>query len=126
MDEGEEGLLVDRASVPSSLPARTASEVVERIDARHRGRKWSVRLIWHHLTAGSCAAEKGQRPWHSPVAIALRTDGRWLHRLGISRLCDPTPNKVDSCRVPRRFTAYWPRHMVGHMTADTNRHMLSR
>lgn len=51
-----------------------------------------LRRIWHHLSAGGCDDEKGTGPFHAPVIIALRTGGRWLHRLGISRLRDLTPD----------------------------------
>ncbi|KHE73373.1 transposase [Kocuria marina] len=115
LEDGEDGL-ADRPCTPVGSPFRTAPEVVERIDALRRGRKWSARRIWHHLSAGGYdndpQDEKGPGPFHAPVTIALRTVGRWLARLGISRLRDLTPDGEDSRRVPRRITAHWPGHMV--------------
>ncbi|MEX5297025.1 leucine zipper domain-containing protein, partial [Kocuria sp. CPCC 205268] len=119
--EGEDGL-VDRPSTPADNPSQTPPEVVERIDALRRGRKWSARRIWHHLSTGGYdtdaeqAKEAGQTkdpgPFHAPVRISLRTVGRWLHRLGISRLRDLAPDGDGQRRTPRRIRAYWPGHMV--------------
>ena len=117
LQEGEDGL-TDRPSIPVGSPSQTAPEVVERIDALRRGRKWSARRIWHHLVAGGydtdTDAEESTDPglFHAPVVIALRTVGRWLQRLGISRLRDLAPDGEDQRRPPRRIRAYWPGHMV--------------
>ncbi|MCV7704100.1 IS481 family transposase, partial [Micrococcus luteus] len=68
--------------------------------ALRRERKWSARRIHHHLVS------EGHR-------VCLRTVGRWLHRLGISRLRDLTPAGEDLRRQPaRRITARGPGHMV--------------
>lgn len=71
--EGRAGLL-DRCSAPAISPAQTPPQVVERIEALRRGRKWSARRIWHHLAAGGYVheAEQGQDPgpFHAPVSIA--------------------------------------------------------
>lgn len=89
--EGEDGL-VDRSSMPVSSPTQTPVEVIRRIEALRRERKWSARRIWTHLTAGGHdLSEEAPGPDHAPVVIALRTVGRWLHRLWISRLRDLTP-----------------------------------
>lgn len=72
-----------------------------------------LRRIWHHLSAGGCDDEKGTGPFHAPVIIALRTGGRWLHRLGISRLRDLTPDGDTPPRsTPARTRAYWSGYMV--------------
>ncbi|WP_336637591.1 DDE-type integrase/transposase/recombinase, partial [Micrococcus luteus] len=68
--------------------------------ALRRERKWSARRIHHHL------ASEGHR-------VCLRTVGRWLHRLGISRLRDLTPAGEDLRQQPaQRITARGPGHMV--------------
>lgn len=51
-------------------------------------------------------------PFHDPVHFALRTVGRWLHRLGISRLRDLTPDGENSRRTPTTITVYWPGRML--------------
>ena len=112
---GEDGL-DDRPSAPAESPAQTPGEIVERIEALRRGRKWSARRIWTHLRAGGYdhdpAQDQTPGPWHTPVVIALPTVGRWLHRLGISRLRDLTPEGDTARRTPGRIRAYWPGHMV--------------
>ncbi|PZP28642.1 MAG: IS481 family transposase [Kocuria rhizophila] len=111
--EGEQGL-TDRPSVPATSPAQIPPQVVERIEALRRGRKWSARRIWHHLAAGGYDHDPAQDPglFHAPVIIALGTVGRWLARLGISRLRDLSPDGDQLRRPPRRIRAYWPGHMI--------------
>ncbi|MCV7508287.1 IS481 family transposase, partial [Micrococcus luteus] len=60
---------------------------------------WSARRIHHHLVS------EGHR-------VCLRTVGRWLHRLGISRLPDLAPTGEDLRQRPQKITARGPGHMV--------------
>ncbi len=97
--EGEAGLL-DRPSRPRRSPAQLDPVLVAQIHALRRERKWSARRIHHHLVS------EGHR-------VCLRTVGRWLHRLGISRLRDLTPAGEDLRQQPaQRITARGPGHMV--------------
>ncbi|MBM7821660.1 IS481 family transposase [Kocuria palustris] len=98
LQHGEAGL-VDRPSTPHESRTRTPAAVVELIETLRRKRKWSARRIHRHLIDRA-------------VAISLRTVGRWLHRLGISRLRDLTPEGESSRRTPRRIRAAWPGHMI--------------
>jgi transposase InsO family protein len=95
---GEAGL-TDRPSTPRHSSTRTPATVVELIERLRRKHKWSARRIHRHLIDRA-------------VAISLRTVGRWLHRLGISRLRDLTPTGENSRRAPGRIRAAWPGHMV--------------
>jgi transposase InsO family protein len=113
---GQEGL-VDRSSVPVGNPQRTAPAVVERIEALRRALKWSARRIHAHLAAGGMdPLPEGHRladgTVHAPVAICLRTVGRWLARLGISRLRNLTPHGDDLRQPPRVIDARRPGYMV--------------
>ncbi len=96
--EGE-ARLRDRASRPQSQPYQIPAEILERIESLRRNRKWSARRIQHHLL------ELGYQ-------LHLRTVGRWLHRLGISRLRDLTPSGEDLRHPPRRIRAGWAGHMI--------------
>ena len=97
--QGEAGLQ-DLPSRPHRSPAQLDPVLVAQIHALRRERKWSARRIHHHLVS------EGHR-------VCLRTVGRWLHRLGISRLRDLTPAGEDLRRQPaRRITARGPGHMV--------------
>ncbi|MFI7743202.1 IS481 family transposase [Kocuria rhizosphaericola] len=98
LESGEAGL-TDRHSTPRRGSTRTPAAVVELIEALRRKRKWSARRIHRHLV-------------DLAVTISLRTVGRWLHRLGISRLRDLTPEGENSRRTPGRIRAAWPGHMV--------------
>ena len=98
LQAGESGL-ADRPSTPRHSSTRTPATVVELIERLRRKHKWSARRIHRHL------AERA-------IEISLRTVGRWLHRLGISRLRDLTPEGENSRRVPGRIRAAWPGHMV--------------
>ena len=98
LESGEAGL-TDRPSTPRHSSTRTPAAVVDLIETLRRGRKWSARRIHRHLVDRA-------------VAISLRTVGRWLHRLGISRLRDLTPAGENSRRAPGRIRAAWPGHMV--------------
>lgn len=69
------------------------------IEHWRRNHKWSARRIRRYLVDHA-------------VAISLRTVGRWLHRLEISRLRDLTPEGENLCRTPGRIRATWPGHMI--------------
>lgn len=101
---GEAGL-VDRPSIPRRSQQRTPAVVVKLIESLRRERKWSARRIHHHLLG------LGHQ-------LHLRTVGRWLHRLGISRLRDLTPAGENARRTPARIRAAWPGHMVVTMSAN--------
>ena len=64
--------LEDRTSAPARRPSRPPIEVLELIDAWRREHKWSARRI---------ALELASHGHH----YCVRTIGRWLERLGISR-----------------------------------------
>ncbi|MCV7457270.1 helix-turn-helix domain-containing protein, partial [Micrococcus luteus] len=64
--------LQDLPSRPHRSPAQLDPALVTQIHALRRERKWSARRIHHHLVS------EGHQ-------LCLRTVGRWLHRLGISR-----------------------------------------
>ena len=89
----------DRTSRPRTQPAQLPAEVIRLIESLRRDRKWSARRIHRHLL------DLGHE-------MHLRTVGRWLARLGISRLRDLTPDGNDLRRPPRRIRAAWPGHMV--------------
>ncbi|STX04977.1 IS481 family transposase [Kocuria rosea] len=97
--ESREAGLADRPSTPRRSRTRTPAAVVELIERWRRKHKWSARRIHRHLVDRA-------------VAISLRTVGRWLARLGISRLRDLTPAGENSRRTPGRIRAAWPGHMV--------------
>ncbi|MBO1029331.1 IS481 family transposase [Micrococcus luteus] len=96
--QGEAGLQ-DLPSRPHRSPAQLDPVLVAQIHALRRERKWSARRIHHHLVS------EGHR-------VCLRTVGRWLHRLGISRLRDLTPAGEDLRQRPQKITARGPGHMV--------------
>ena len=75
--EGSPGLQ-DRPSRPHATTGQLDPHLIVLIEELRRERKWSARRIHHRLRTG-------ERQWH------LRTVGRWLHCLGISRLRDLTP-----------------------------------
>lgn len=98
--DGEEGLL-DRPSRPHTSPAALDAGAVARIEALRRSLKWSGRRIHAHLQAGGIDPLPKGHPMagnliHPPVRVALRTIGRWLKRLGISRLRELTPTGEDA------------------------------
>jgi transposase len=94
---GEAGLL-DRPSVPHHQPTATPAQVVIRLEAMRRDRKWSARRISIEL------AGEG-------VTVSVRTVSRHLVHLGLNRrrFLDPTG---ENNRQPRRIHARWPGHMV--------------
>ena len=97
--EGAAGLQ-DRSSRPHHCPDQLDAEVVTELETLRRDHKWSARRIHHHLLA------QGHQ-------LCLRTVGRWLHRLGISRLRDLTPAGEDLRQRPaKKITARAPGHMV--------------
>ncbi|QGY83134.1 IS481 family transposase [Micrococcus luteus] len=98
--QGEAGLQ-DLPSRPHRSPAQLDPVLVAQIHALRRERKWSARRIHHHLVS------EGHQ-------LCLRTVGRWMHRLGISRLRDLAPTGEDLRQRPQKITARGPGHMV-HM-----------
>ena len=76
-DDGAEAL-EDRISAPARRPSRPPIEVLELIDSWRREHKWSARRI---------ALERASHGHH----YCVRTIGRWLERLGISRRRDLDP-----------------------------------
>ena len=96
--EGEAGLQ-DRSSRPHHCPAQLDTAILAEIEALRREQKWSARRIHHHLVS------EGHQ-------LCLRTVGRWLHRLGISRLPDLAPTGEDLRQRPQKITARGPGHMV--------------
>ncbi|MGO3152817.1 MAG: IS481 family transposase [Galactobacter sp.] len=98
--EGEDGLL-DRPSRPHTSPDAVDAATVSRIEALRRSLKWSARRIHNHVQAGGMDPLPDEHPLpnnvsHVPVAVCLRTVGRWLYRLGISRLRDILPTGEDA------------------------------
>jgi transposase len=95
--DGEAGL-VDRRSRPHVSPTQLPDQVVARIEAMRRDRKWSARLIAVELR-------------DTGVQVSTATVGRWLVRLGLNdrRHLDPTG---ASNRAPQPITADRPGHMV--------------
>ncbi|MFF0494757.1 IS481 family transposase, partial [Nocardia sp. NPDC004068] len=94
---GELGL-VDRSSTPHRSPTATPAEVVARIEALRRDRKWSARRIATELAA------EGE-------PISVRTVGRQLRRLGLHQRRFLDPSGANN-RVPQRIHARRPGHMV--------------
>jgi transposase InsO family protein len=96
-EHGELGLH-DRPSAPRSQPTATPAEVIARIEAMRRDRKWSASRIAHELG-------------NEGVQVSRRTVTRHLAHLGLNRrrFIDPCG---DSNREPRRIHARWPGHMV--------------
>ncbi|UPU87588.1 IS481 family transposase [Demequina sp. TMPB413] len=90
--------LADRSSAPHARPTITAPEVVELIETWRREHHWTARAIRRELVA------------HGHV-VSLATVGRWLKRLGISRLRDLDPDGSTN-RVVGTITARFPGHMV--------------
>lgn len=91
--------LRDHTSQPRRQPSQISAEVAERIESLRRTRKWSARRIHHHLLVLG-------------YQLHLRTVGRWLHQLGISRLRDLTPAGENLRRAPQRIRAGWAGHMI--------------
>lgn len=96
-DDGIEALQ-DRTSAPARRPSRLPIDVLELIDAWRRDRKWSARRI---------ALELASRGHH----YCVRTIGRWLQRLGISRRRDLDPTGENN-RHSGKIIARFPGHML--------------
>ncbi|MGF7021115.1 transposase [Brachybacterium tyrofermentans] len=96
-DDGIEALQ-DRTSAPARRPSRLPIDVLELIDAWRRDRKWSARRI---------ALELASRGHH----YCVRTIGRWLQRLGISRRHDLDPTGENN-RHSGKIIARFPGHML--------------
>ena len=94
---GEAGL-ADRSSAPHSSPDQLPEQVVARIEALRRDRKWSARLIAVEL------ATEG-------TTVSAATVGRWLVRLGLNRRSHLDPGGASN-RVPGKITARYPGHMI--------------
>ncbi len=90
--------LQDRSSAPHARPTMIAPDVVELIETRRREHHWTARAIRTEL------ASHGHQ-------VSLATIGRWLKRLGISRLRDLDPDGSTN-RVVGTITARFPGHMV--------------
>lgn len=88
----------DRTSAPARRPSRPPIEVLELIDAWRREYKWSARRI---------ALELASRGHH----YCVRTIGRWLERLGISRRRDLDPTGENN-RQSGKIIARFPGHML--------------
>lgn len=96
--EGHPGLQ-DRPSRPHTATSQLDPYFIVLIEGLRRDRKRSARRIHHHLRA------EGHQ-------LHLRTVGRWLHRLGISRLRDLPPAGEQLRRPPQRIRTSRPGHMV--------------
>ena len=90
--------LEDRSSAPHARPTITAPEVVELIETWRRDK---------HMTARAIRTELAIHGHH----VSLATVGRWLQRLGISRLRDLDPDGSTNRHVGT-ITARFPGHMV--------------
>ena len=95
--EGWAGL-EGRSSAPHARPTITPPEVVDLIETWRREHHWSARAIRRELVTHG----------HE---VSLATVGRWLKRLGISRLRDLDPDGSTN-RVVGTITARFPGHMV--------------
>ena len=91
--------LQDHSCQPRRSPAQLDPALVTQTLPLRRECKWSARRIHHHLVS------EGHQ-------VCLRTVGRWLHRLGISRLRDLAPTGEDLRQRPQKITARAPGHMV--------------
>lgn len=98
---GEVGLL-DRSSAPWTSPTQLDAELVERIEALRRDKKWSARRIAIELNAELSAAG---------TTVSVATVGRWLVRLGLNHRRHLDPDGDDN-RKPGRITARYPGHMI--------------
>ena len=88
----------DRTSAPARRPSRPPIEVIELIDSWRREKKWSARRI---------ALELAGRGHH----YCVRTIGRWLQRLGVSRRRDLDPTGENN-RETGKIIARFPGHML--------------
>jgi transposase InsO family protein len=95
---GHAGLL-DRSSVPHRSPTQVGPQVVARIEALRRERKWSARQIAIEL------ATEGH-------TVSVSTVGRWLVRLGLNDRRFLDPDGSLNRRPPRPILARYPGHMV--------------
>ena len=95
---GEAGLQ-DCSSVPARSPSATLPQVVAEIERLRRDKKWSARTITTELRSGG-------------VRISQSTVGRWLRRLGISRLRDLDPSGASNRRPAKKIIARYPGHMI--------------
>jgi len=91
--------LHDASSAPAASPKSTSPQVVAEIERLRRDKKWSARTIWADL------AVRG-------VRISQTTVGRWLRRLGISRLRDLDPCGASHRQPPKKIIARYPGHMI--------------
>ena len=96
-DDGAEAL-EDRTSAPARRPSRPPIKVLELIDSWRRENKWSALRI---------ALELAGRGHH----YCVRTIGRWLQRLGISRRRDLDPTGEINREIGK-IIARFPGHML--------------
>lgn len=94
---GEIGLL-NRSSAPHASPTQIPADVVERIEALRRDKKWSARLIAVELNTQG-------------VQVSVTTVGRWLARLGINHRRDLDPSGASN-RTRNTIVARYPGHMI--------------
>jgi transposase InsO family protein len=94
-----EGGLYDTSSAPKARPTRTSPQVVAEIERLRREHKYSARAITAELH------RQGQR-------ISQSTVGRWLVRLGISRLRDLDPSGASNRKPVQKIIARYPGHMI--------------
>jgi transposase len=95
---GEAGLQ-DASSAPKDCPSRTSPQVVAEIERLRREHKFSARAITAELH------RQGEQ-------ISQSTVGRWLVRLGISRLRDLDPSGASNRKPAQKIIARYPGHMI--------------
>lgn len=97
-EHGELGL-EDRSSALANRPILLPVRVLELIDFRRRKKKWSVRRIARKLADG-----------HGFIC-SVRTETRWLDRLGLNRIRNVTPDG-ENLRSPGKIIARYPGHVA--------------
>ena len=95
---GEAGLQ-DASSAPKACPSRTSPQVVAEIERLRREHKFSARAITAELH-------------RQGAKVSQSTVGRWLVRLGISRLRDLDPSGASNRKPPKKIIARYPGHMI--------------
>ena len=95
---GELGL-ADRSCVPHRQPTATGDEVVARVEALRREKKWSARRIALELAT-------------EDITVSVRTVSRHLARLGLNRRKFIDPSGADNRKPTARIVARYPGHMV--------------
>ncbi len=95
---GESGV-DDASSAPKACPNGTSPQVIAEIERLRREHKFSARAITAELH------RQGEQ-------ISQSTVGRWLVRLGISRLRDLDPSGASNRKPARKIIARYPGHMI--------------